>query len=68
MEQSKLEQSSQAAWLKPVVVALVFGLVVAFFVTLFLVPAILVIVDKLTKSRRNSLAQLKLRLGYKSND
>ena len=63
-----LEQSSQAAWLKPVVVALAFGLVVAFFVTLFLVPAILVIGDKLAETRRNSLVQLKMRLDYKSND
>lgn len=36
-----LERSIQAAWLKPVVVALAYGLLVAFFVTLFLVPAML---------------------------
>lgn len=38
-----LDRSSQAAWLKPIVVSLAYGLVVAFFVTLFLVPALTII-------------------------
>ena len=54
-----LEQSSQAAWLKPVVVALAFGLLLAFFVTLFLVPATLVIGDKITQKRRKLFAAIK---------
>ncbi|NND82062.1 MAG: efflux RND transporter permease subunit [Gammaproteobacteria bacterium] len=37
-----LERSSQAAWLQPIVVSLAYGLVVAFFVTLFFVPALLI--------------------------
>lgn len=35
-----LEQSTQAAFLKPIVVSLAFGVLTAFFVTLFLVPAL----------------------------
>lgn len=38
-----LERSSQAAWLQPIVVSLAYGLVIAFFVTLFLVPAVLIV-------------------------
>jgi len=38
-----LERSSQAAWLQPIVVSLAYGLVIAFFVTMFLVPAMLII-------------------------
>jgi multidrug efflux pump subunit AcrB len=38
-----LERSIQAAFLKPVVVALAFGVLIAFFVTLLLVPALYVI-------------------------
>ena len=38
-----LEKSSQSAFLKPTVVSLAFALVIAFFVTLFLVPSLLVI-------------------------
>ena len=34
-----LERSIQAAFLKPIVIALAFGVAIAFFVTLFLVPA-----------------------------
>ena len=37
-----LERSSQAAWLQPIVVSLAYGLVIALFVTLFLVPALLI--------------------------
>lgn len=35
-----LERSTQAAFLKPIVVSLAFGVLTAFFVTLFLVPAL----------------------------
>lgn len=35
-----LEQSTQAAFLKPIVVSLAFGVLTAFFVTLFLVPSL----------------------------
>ncbi|WCL53682.1 efflux RND transporter permease subunit [Gimibacter soli] len=38
-----LEESIQALFLKPVVIALVFGVAIAFFVTLFCVPALLII-------------------------
>ena len=41
-----LEQSSQAMWLKPVVISLSYGLLVAFFVTLFLVPALLILGER----------------------
>ncbi|MBX2849595.1 MAG: efflux RND transporter permease subunit [Acidiferrobacterales bacterium] len=59
-----LERSSQAAWLQPTVVALAFGLVVAFFVTLFLVPALLVAGDNFTKFMRKLSGSLLLRLRY----
>ena len=59
-----LERSSQAAWLQPTVVALAFGLVVAFFVTLFLVPAILVFVDNISIFLRAQWGSLRLRLSY----
>ena len=35
-----LEKSTQAAFLKPIVVSLAYGVLTAFFVTLFLVPAL----------------------------
>ena len=38
-----LERSIQAAFLQPVVVALAFGVFIAFFVTLLMVPALYVI-------------------------
>jgi len=41
-----LEQSSQAMWLKPVVISLSYGLLVAFFVTLFLVPVLLILGER----------------------
>ncbi len=53
-----LEQSSQSAFLKPTVVSLAFALVIAFFVTLFLVPVLLVIGDNIVnwiKSRRKAM-------------
>lgn len=59
-----LEQSSQAEMLKPIVIALAFGLLVAFFVTLFLVPALLVIGDNISSSVRSGFGSLKLRASY----
>ena len=59
-----LERSSQAAWLQPVVIALAFGLVIAFFVTLFLVPALLVGGASVSKSVRNKVSSLRLRASY----
>lgn len=52
-----LEKSSQAAWLKPIVVSLAYGLLVAFFVTLFLVPSLLIIGNKFTTWRRSLFAR-----------
>ena len=63
-----LEQSSQAAWLKPVVVSLAYGLLLAFFVTLFLVPAILVISDQFTKKREDLIARLKQKFDHTDLD
>ena len=59
-----LERSSQAAWLQPTVVALSFGLIVAFFVTLFLVPALLVIGSKASEFFRDLRGNLRLRASY----
>jgi predicted RND superfamily exporter protein len=57
-----IDRSSQAEWLKPIVVSLAYGLVVAFFVTLFLVPALLIIGNKFTRRRRAAFASLKKRV------
>lgn len=57
-----LERSSQAAWLQPIVVALAYGLVVAFFVTLFLVPAMLINGRNIKRSARNAKSWMKKRL------
>jgi len=59
-----LEQSSQSAFLKPTVISLAFGLLVAFFVTLFLVPAMLVVGDKLWTRIRGAGASIRLRASY----
>ena len=53
-----LEKSHQAAYLKPVVVSLSYGLLVAFFVTLFLVPALLILGDKYKRWRTGMFARL----------
>ncbi|WP_374763238.1 efflux RND transporter permease subunit [Yunchengibacter salinarum] len=47
-----LEQSTQAAFLKPIVVALAFGVAIALFITLLLVPAIIVIGDDLVHGKQ----------------
>jgi multidrug efflux pump subunit AcrB len=59
-----LEQSSQSAFLKPTVISLAFGLVVAFFVTLFLVPALLVLGDKLWNWLGDTVTSIRLRASY----
>ena len=59
-----LEQSSQSAFLKPTVISLAFGLLVAFFVTLFLVPAMLVIGDKIWTRLRGAGSAISLRTSY----
>ncbi|MFT5572666.1 MAG: multidrug efflux pump subunit AcrB [Cryomorphaceae bacterium] len=59
-----LEQSSQAEWLKPIAIALTFGLLIAFFVTLFLVPALLIIGDKIATKVSRSISNVKLKASY----
>ncbi len=59
-----LEKSSQAAFLKPTVVSLAFALVVAFFVTLFLVPSLLVVGDKITGLWKRVFSNLRLKASY----
>ncbi len=61
-----LEQSSQSAFLKPTVISLAFALVIAFFVTLFLVPSLLVIGDKITTFFSERRAALRLQTSYES--
>ncbi len=59
-----LEQSSQSAFLKPTVISLAFGLVIAFFVSLFLVPALLVVGDNIVQFFRARKEALGLQAGY----
>jgi len=59
-----LEQSSQSAFLKPVVISLAFALVVTFFVTLFLVPALLVLGDQISSWCASVVRSIKLRANY----
>jgi multidrug efflux pump subunit AcrB len=59
-----LEQSSQSAFLKPTVISLAFGLLVAFFVTLFLVPAMLVVGEKIWNRLRGTANSIRLRASY----
>ncbi len=56
-----LEQSSQALWLKPVVVSLSYGLLIAFFVTLFLVPALLILGERWRVYRTGAWQRVKAR-------
>ena len=60
-----LEQSSQSAFLKPTVISLAFGLLVAFFVTLFLVPAMIVIGDKIWNYLRHTASSVRLRVSQR---
>lgn len=57
-----LDRSSQAEWLKPIVVSLAFGLLVAFFVTLFLVPTLLITGNAFTNWRRTIMGGVKARI------
>jgi multidrug efflux pump subunit AcrB len=57
-----LERSIQAAFLKPVVVALAFGVFIAFFVTLLLVPAMYAIGVDIDQLRDRIKASIKSRL------
>ncbi len=59
-----LEQSSQSAFLKPTVISLAFALVVAFFVTLFLVPSLLIMGDKIASRFKLAFSSLKLKANY----
>ena len=61
-----LEQSSQAAFLRPTVISLAFALVVAFFVTLFLVPSLLVIGDNIVTWVRSFRRSAQLQSDYES--
>ena len=54
-----LERSSQAAWLKPIVISLAYGISVAFFVTLFLVPSLLVIGHRMSAGLKRMFTRKK---------
>ncbi len=56
-----LEKAMQAEFLKPIVVSLAYGLLVAFFVTLFLVPSLIVMGNNYTEWRRSLVGRLKNR-------
>ena len=53
-----LERSLQAAFLKPIVVSLSYGLVIAFFVTLFLVPALILMGNGMKQRTRNGFTRV----------
>ncbi len=59
-----LEQSSQSAFLKPTVISLAFALLVAFFVTLLLVPSLLVVGDKIWSRVNGAARAARLRATY----
>ncbi len=48
-----LERSTQAAFLQPIVVSLTYGVVMAFFVTLFLVPSLIIVGAKIAQLRNS---------------
>ena len=54
-----LERSIQAAFLKPIVIALAFGVLIAFFVTLFMVPALYAIGEDLGSFFSNLKSRMK---------
>lgn len=54
-----LEQSTQAGYLQPIVIALCFGVGIAFFVTLFLVPALYVCGDDLVTLTDGAKAKVR---------
>ena len=51
-----LERSIQAEFLKPIVISLSYGLLIAFFVTLFLVPALIMMGDGMKKNTRKGFS------------
>ncbi len=59
-----LEQSSQSAFLKPTVISLAFALLVAFFVTLVLVPSLLVMGDSIASWFKRNTKVLGLKARY----
>lgn len=60
-----LEKSVQAAFLKSTVISLAFALIIAFFVTLFLVPALLVIGDNISNWFRSRWDSVRLSANYR---
>lgn len=61
-----LEKSIQAAFLKPIVIALASGVFIAFFVTLLMVPALYAIGDDIVQGRRMLWTMIKQWLGLQS--
>jgi len=59
-----LEKSIQAAFLQPIVVALASGVLIAFFVTLLMVPALYAIGDDIGRFFSRLLASIKRILGF----
>ena len=59
-----LERSLQAAFLQPIVVSLAYGVVLAFFVTLFLVPALLLNGQSISQTCGRGWSWTKLQLAY----
>ncbi|MDX1459569.1 MAG: efflux RND transporter permease subunit [Xanthomonadales bacterium] len=57
-----MERSIQAAFLKPVVISLAFGVALAFFVTLFLVPALFTIGVDINRQTHRAMDAVKKRL------
>jgi multidrug efflux pump subunit AcrB len=60
-----LERSIQAKFLQPVVVSLAFGVMIAFFVTLLMVPALYAIGSDVTELRARVKSRLKRRFSRK---
>jgi multidrug efflux pump subunit AcrB len=61
-----LERSIQAAFLKPVVIALSFGVAIAFFVTLFLVPAMFTIGVDISRATAHGRDRVRGWFGHES--
>ncbi len=61
-----LERSIQAEFLQPVVVALAFGVAIAFFVTLLMVPALYAIGEDIHALRAKLVGRIRNRFGYAS--
>jgi multidrug efflux pump subunit AcrB len=61
-----MERSIQAAFLQPIVVALVSGVVIAFFVTLLMVPSLYAIGDDFGRFGARMKLRAKAMLGFGS--